>query len=199
MMKYIILILFFIFSYEINSQNKVNIIFYDNCTDNKVILDYNEPSIKGIGFILPNVGSSNPLCNYAVTIDSVEKFTGIDFFPTLPDQQEKIIEGNLCIKCWTWKNSKAPSTKEKNKFSSSIKCKGKTKAGDQCNNNTLNISGYCYLHENQQNINSITTTNTTIINKRANSVQCSGTTKAGRRCKRKTLSQNGFCYQHGGN
>ena len=40
MMKYIILILFFIFSYEINSQNKVNIIFYDNCTDNKVILDY---------------------------------------------------------------------------------------------------------------------------------------------------------------
>ena len=40
MMKYIILTLFFILSYEINSQNKVNIIFYDNCTNSEVILDY---------------------------------------------------------------------------------------------------------------------------------------------------------------
>jgi len=165
----------------------------------KVILDYTEPSIKGIGFILPNAGSSNPLYNYAVTIDSVEKFTGIDFFPSLPDQQEKIIEGTLCIKCWTWKSSKTAGTKEKNKSSSSVQCKGKTKAGSQCKNNTLNTSGYCYLHESQQNNNSITTTTPVKINKRATSVQCSGTTKAGNRCKRKTLSPNGLCYQHGGN
>lgn len=68
----------------------------------KVILDYTEPSIKGIGFILPNKGSIEPLQEYAVTIDSVEKFTGIDFFPSLPDDQETKIEKLLCLKCWTW-------------------------------------------------------------------------------------------------
>ncbi|MBK9357652.1 MAG: DNA/RNA non-specific endonuclease [Bacteroidales bacterium] len=43
----------------------------------------------GIGFILPNSGSSLPLQSFAVTIDSVEKFTGIDFFSALSDKQEK--------------------------------------------------------------------------------------------------------------
>ena len=160
----------------------------------KVILDYTEPDIKGIGFILQNEGSSNPLYNYAVTIDSVEKFTGIDFFPTLPDQQEKAIEGNLCIKCWTWKNAKIAS----NKSYSSAQCKGNTKVGNRCKNHTLNASGYCYLHENQQKNNS-TATNSYKKNRRTISVQCSGITKAGNRCKRKTLSPNGLCYQHGGN
>ena len=68
----------------------------------KVILDYTEPSIKGIGFILPNKSSGEPLQNYAVTIDSVEKFTGIDFFPSIPDDQEIKIEKALYLKSWTW-------------------------------------------------------------------------------------------------
>ena len=68
----------------------------------KVILDYEEPGIKGIGFIVPNAGSGDPLQFYAVTIDSVERFTGIDFYPALPDEQEKVIEKTLCMDCWTW-------------------------------------------------------------------------------------------------
>jgi len=40
MTKYLLLILFFTFSYEINSQNKVNIFFYDSCADNIKVLDY---------------------------------------------------------------------------------------------------------------------------------------------------------------
>ena len=72
----------------------------------KVILDYYEPDIKGIGFIIPNAGSSEPLQNFAVTIDSVEKFTGIDFYPRLPDVQEKMVEKTLCIDCWTWVKGK---------------------------------------------------------------------------------------------
>ena len=68
----------------------------------KVILDYTEPDIKGIGFIIPNASSSQPLKSFAVSIDSVEKQTGIDFFPLLPDVQEKQIESTLCVKCWTW-------------------------------------------------------------------------------------------------
>lgn len=79
----------------------------------KIILDYNEPSIKGIGFIIPNSSSSEPLQQFAVTIDSVEKFTGIDFFPLLTDEQEKIIESNLNIKSWTWKSSQINKRKRK--------------------------------------------------------------------------------------
>jgi len=71
----------------------------------KVILDYTDPDIKGIGFILPNKGSDEPLQNYAVTIDSVQKFTGIDFFPAIPDNQETKIEKTICLNCWTWKNN----------------------------------------------------------------------------------------------
>lgn len=68
----------------------------------KVILDYSEPDLKGIGFVLPNSGSSQSLQNFAVSIDSVEKVTGTDFFPALPDAQEKNLEKSRCIPCWTW-------------------------------------------------------------------------------------------------
>lgn len=162
----------------------------------KVILDYNEPGIKAIGFIMPNTGSKEILQNYAVSIDSVEKYTGIDFFPLLPDEQEALIEKTLCINCWSWKSTK---TEEKdNKTSISVQCKGATKAGQRCKNKTLNVSGYCYLHEASQNKSSdqITTSNS---KRRSSSVQCSGTTKAGKRCKHMTYSANGLCFQHGGN
>lgn len=126
-------------------SNKVSVPAY-YC---KVILDYTEPSIKGIGFIIPNTGSSEPLQQFAVSIDSVEKFTGIDFFFSLPDEQEDLIEKTLCVKCWSWKSTKTTSEKEENKTSTSVQCLGKNKAGDRCNNKTLNVSGYCYLHEGQ--------------------------------------------------
>jgi len=40
MTKYLSLILIYLLSYQINSQKKVNIFFYDNCTDNTIVLDY---------------------------------------------------------------------------------------------------------------------------------------------------------------
>ena len=66
----------------------------------KVILDYTLPEIKGIGFIMPNAGSKESLKTYAVTIDSVEKVTGIDFFYRLPDDQEGIIESIFDAGAW---------------------------------------------------------------------------------------------------
>ncbi len=72
----------------------------------KVILDYTDPGIKAIGFILPNTGSVEPLQHYAVTIDSVEQFTGIDFYPQLPDPQEVILERTATLQSWSWKSSK---------------------------------------------------------------------------------------------
>jgi endonuclease G len=74
----------------------------------KVILDYTEPDIKGIAFILPNQGSQEPLQHFAVTIDSVERFTGTDFFYQLPDEQEKIIESTVDLNKWCWTTTKKP-------------------------------------------------------------------------------------------
>ena len=113
----------------------------------KVILDYTDPETKGIGFIVPNTGSKEPLQKYVVTIDSVEHLTGIDFFPQLPDQQEVLLEGTVSLPSWTWTSS---NTSDQRTVSSvSVQCKGVTKTGRQCKNKTKNRSGYCYLHENQ--------------------------------------------------
>ena len=77
----------------------------------KVILDNTEPDIKGIGFIMPNQGSQEPLQHYAVTIDSVEKLTGTDFFYQLPDDQQKVIESAIDLSKWSWKTTKTHSSK----------------------------------------------------------------------------------------
>lgn len=169
----------------------------------KVILDYSEPSIKGIGFILPNIGSKEELHNFAVPIDSVESLTGIDFFPLLEDGQETMIEKSLCVSCWSWKNSKIKHEKNESKAAESVQCNGITKAGNRCKNKTLNISGFCYHHEIQSssdyNKNEQRDVNENIhesYKSSSTSVQCSGTTKAGNRCKRMTTSSSGRCYQH---
>ena len=110
----------------------------------KVILDYQKPNIKGIGFILPNESSKSLLQNYAVSIDSVEKVTGVDFFYLLKDQEEDLIEKELCINCWSWKIQK--NSAEKNKATVSVQCSGITKAGNRCKRMTTNASGRCYQH-----------------------------------------------------
>ena len=112
----------------------------------KVILDFSQPSIKGIGFVLPNLGSKEPLKNYAVTIDSVEKFTGIDFFPLLQDKQENLIESTLCIECWSWKKNTSTNKIRNNKISLSTQCTGTTKKGKRCKRMTKNDNGRCFQH-----------------------------------------------------
>lgn len=58
----------------------------------KVILINDKKNPKAIGFIFPNKAGHKPLNKYIVTVDSVEKRTNIDFFPTLPDEIENRIE-----------------------------------------------------------------------------------------------------------
>jgi endonuclease G len=68
----------------------------------KVVLEYNPKGVKGIGFLLPNEESAATLKNFAVSIDSVEHITGLDFFPKLPDDVEEKIESHLAVKDWLW-------------------------------------------------------------------------------------------------
>ena len=66
----------------------------------KAILDNVEPVLKGIGFILPNHKSKKPLQSFAVSIDDIEKLTGIDFFHSLPDEIENKIESEYRFNNW---------------------------------------------------------------------------------------------------
>ena len=66
----------------------------------KVVLDYEEPEVKAIGFILPNEGSNEPLAAFAVTVDAVEKATGLDFFSKVPEEEQDRLERTISVKAW---------------------------------------------------------------------------------------------------
>ena len=94
---------------------------------------------------MPNDGSKEDLKSFAVTIDSVERFTGIDFFPSLPNDQESLIESSINLKAWSWSSSSTDNITSQQKLKQSVKCKGITKAGLNCKNNTLNAVSYTHL------------------------------------------------------
>ncbi len=66
----------------------------------KALLDYTKPSIKAIAYIIKNQHSDLPLSHFVVSIDSLEKLSGIDFFPLLPDEDENKLEKENCYTCW---------------------------------------------------------------------------------------------------
>lgn len=73
----------------------------------KVLLDYTEPQLKGIAFIIPNEVSYEPLFKYAVSIDEAEKQTGLDFFPKLLSSEEEMeLEAKFNIDLWTFSKAK---------------------------------------------------------------------------------------------
>ena len=65
----------------------------------KVIFDLTPPQ-KMIGFILPNEGSDEPLAAFAVTVDTVEKATGLNFFSKVPKEEQERLERTISVKAW---------------------------------------------------------------------------------------------------
>ena len=51
----------------------------------KVVLDYTEPDLKAIGFLLPNKKINQSLMDYVFTVDDIERITGINFFHILQE------------------------------------------------------------------------------------------------------------------
>jgi len=66
----------------------------------KIIANLTSPDMKMIGFIIPNKKSNLELMHYAVSVDSIEKITNIDFFPHLSDDIEEKLEKYIQIKEW---------------------------------------------------------------------------------------------------
>lgn len=66
----------------------------------KVILSPYANPPRAIGFLFPNRRSVAPLRSYAVTVDSVEQVAGMDFFSSLPDELETVVEAELAPSEW---------------------------------------------------------------------------------------------------
>ncbi len=64
----------------------------------KIILT--EDGKNMIGFLMPHEKSDKPLYSYVVPVDSIEKATGIDFFPNLEDDLENNLEKEKGYSNW---------------------------------------------------------------------------------------------------
>jgi endonuclease G len=66
----------------------------------KIIADLSNDSPRGLAFLMPNRKCEYRPSHYVVSIDSIEKLTGLDFFPNLSDSIERKIEGNADFTAW---------------------------------------------------------------------------------------------------
>jgi DNA/RNA endonuclease G, NUC1 len=66
----------------------------------KVVLSPFAKPMRAIGFLFGNKQSVEPLSTYAVTVDSIEQLTGMDFFALLPDEIENKIEAEANYFQW---------------------------------------------------------------------------------------------------
>jgi endonuclease G len=68
----------------------------------KIVLDNSNGQYKMIAFLVPNAKSNKPLYEFVVSVDSIEKMTGIDFFPKLDDKTENSLEQRSDYKSWSF-------------------------------------------------------------------------------------------------
>lgn len=68
----------------------------------KILLQGKPGSYNVIAFLVPHHNSQEPLYKFVVSIDAIEKATGIDFFPQLDDATENALEKNTDYKAWAF-------------------------------------------------------------------------------------------------
>lgn len=69
----------------------------------KILLENSNGKYRMIAFLVPSKKSDKPLYDFVVSVDSLEKLTGIDFFPKLDDKVENSLEKNTDYKTWSFK------------------------------------------------------------------------------------------------
>lgn len=68
----------------------------------KVLLNNSNGNYRMIAFLVPNKKSDQPLYKFVISVDQLEKMTGIDFFPKLEDKTENRLESNIDYKTWSF-------------------------------------------------------------------------------------------------
>jgi len=66
----------------------------------KIALCLTDDQPRMIGFLMKNEFSSENLKTFVVSVDEIERLTGIDFFPRIPDTLEKKLESSTTTKGW---------------------------------------------------------------------------------------------------
>lgn len=66
----------------------------------KVLLAPYVKNPRAIGFVYPNMKAPGNMQNYSMSVDEVEKLTGLDFFSSLPDDLEEKIESRYSFTEW---------------------------------------------------------------------------------------------------
>lgn len=125
----------------------------------KVVLDLTR-KMKMIALVIKNAPVKKPIEECVVSVDSVEKLTGIDLFAGLPNDLEKKLESKSDIGLWSFAAYKSNTSVYQNgngsgsKFSignsNSKQCAGVAKStGKRCRTLTANANGYCNAHQRQ--------------------------------------------------
>ncbi len=121
----------------------------------KAILSIEANELNAIAFLLPNEASHLHLQYFSISIDSLEKLSGINFFDKLPDEIETNLENTICLPCWDWEQGHSSSQIHEKNYSETVpihhgeivQCSAITKAKSRCKRMTSNSSGRCYQHE----------------------------------------------------
>ena len=78
----------------------------------KVLLAPYATPMRAIGFVYPNMKCDGNMQAYAVSVNDVEKITGMDFFSCLPDEIENDIEAVVSFKDWNSNKKKTGKVNE---------------------------------------------------------------------------------------
>lgn len=111
-----------------------------------------------IAFLMDNKKSEKPLNSFVVSVDKIEKLTGLNFFPQLPDGVENKLEAQRALQNWDFgpckfNQGKSVSAKAKKQPESSKtkaytgQCCGKTQKGTRCKRKAVSGSRFCWQHK----------------------------------------------------
>jgi endonuclease G len=67
----------------------------------KVLIDYNGAQPKVLAFLMEHKDSKQPLRSFVVSVDTIERLTGIDFFANLEDGLEERLESSSDYNAWS--------------------------------------------------------------------------------------------------
>ena len=66
---------------------------------------------RNVAILIKNIGSSESVISFVVTIDYLEEISGLDFFNSLPDEVEASFESSTHTNLWDWNVTYVPKPK----------------------------------------------------------------------------------------
>jgi endonuclease G len=105
-----------------------------------------EPRPRELAFLLPADAGPAPLERFVLTVDELERRSGLDFYPALPDSLERRLEATVSTRGWDFGPALA-ATPAGERLAAAVQCRGITKKGLRCKRLTRSSSGLCWQHE----------------------------------------------------